>query len=274
MRRLHQECVELRMGRAGKHNILRHQPEVDGIDHGDNWEGPCDANAGGKFTEPFVPATEDAEEEEDTKKEATRNLIKAENGNAEARLRELEAPKTSNATCDKDEAQKTLMADKSFEMFDTVGEVKLNEEKKALQKMVRALQQELEESKRPQGLQSQCSPPVAASPPLRQQLLVPRQLRRLQHTDAIMARLHEEICRRGGVAGGNAPPSPSPATRTSDVSVALNPPQVYSPAPASEKAISIGTSFSRSTNHSLRVQHLDKNIKALSHRFLLVRDMR
>uniref|UniRef100_A0A6T1J0W8 Uncharacterized protein n=1 Tax=Alexandrium monilatum TaxID=311494 RepID=A0A6T1J0W8_9DINO len=136
-----------------------------------------------------------------------------------------------------------LLAEVSFEMLATIGEAELAEEKKALQREVRRLQGELDNS----SGSPRTAPTAQPGPTALADVPSLRQHRRLQHVDAIAQRLHEEFQLR---AAPKQPPAEPPGDAADG-------------APELAKEVAV----------DLRSQMLEQKIRAFSRRFALVRDL-
>lgn len=161
-----------------------------------------------------------------------------------------------------------LCTDPSFEMLATASEVKLAEEKKALQARVKRLEQVLHE-------------PLAIAPrrvrgtPHRITEFARRQ-RRLQQLDSIAGVLHEELRKRRANAG---PGLRSPAEsfnieENSAVALGSQTPEASGWTQlATKPTTTTMTTPQRGTSHC-QARRLNLHIQALSRRFILRRDLR
>jgi len=163
-----------------------------------------------------------------------------------------------------------LLAEVSFEMLATIGEAEFAEEKKALQRQVRRLRQELASPPAPvrpaavRGTQALPAGPSSA------EVLGLRQRRRLQQMDAIAQRLHEEFKLR---AAASAPATPGRAT-----SSLASAGQLLRSAGTALEVAQGGSSArprcsAKKAASDARGRELEARIRALSRRFLLLRDV-
>lgn len=162
--------------------------------------------------------------------------------------------------------QQALCTDPSFEMLATVSEVKLAEEKKALQARVKRLEQVLRE-------------PLAIAPhrirgTANHITEFARRQRRLQQLDTIAGVLHEELRKRraNAVLGLRSPAESFNVEENSTAALGSQTPEA---AGWTQLATTTTTTTTpqRGTSHC-QARRLNVHIQALSRRFILRRDLR
>jgi len=159
-----------------------------------------------------------------------------------------------------------LLTEASFEMLSTLAEVELAEEKKILQQKVHTLQRQLRE-------RTQLNLPVQTF----HKSIGRKEQRKLQQLDAIAAALHWELQRRAAstlITPRTCLEKPCAQDEAQEVAYPCASERTCQSTAKQLSLPSQRSAASQLSRMELRMRQLDSQIKVLSRRFVLVRDMK